>query len=159
MKQRRRAPKDLTARNKQLAMIHIAAADLGLRSPVDDSAYRDMLWTVARVRSAADLDDSGRAAVLKHLRAAGWGGGKAATGRYETGTPAALMRHLWTQLHKAGAVRDESDRALRRYIASHSSGAAGVAEVAPQHLSKAAAKGIIEQLKNWLARVEQRGTP
>ena len=39
---------------------------------MDDDAYRDVLWTVARVRSAADLDWSGRKRVLDHLKACGF---------------------------------------------------------------------------------------
>ena len=55
-------------RNKELAQIHIARQQLGM----DDDAYRDVLWTVARVRSAADLDWSGRKRVLDHLKACGF---------------------------------------------------------------------------------------
>jgi hypothetical protein len=39
-------PVDLT----ELAKIHIAADQLGLNKHGDDSAYRDMLWSIARVR-------------------------------------------------------------------------------------------------------------
>lgn len=56
------------SRRADLAKIHIAKKDLGL----DDEVYRDILWTVARVRSAGDLDDAGRRAVLEHFRARGW---------------------------------------------------------------------------------------
>ncbi len=55
-------------RKRELAMIHVAKSQLGL----DDDAYRDMLWTVARVRSAADLDWAGRKKVLDHLKAKGF---------------------------------------------------------------------------------------
>lgn len=55
-------------RNSELAKIHIAKQQLGL----DDDTYRSMLWTVARVRSAADLDHAGRQAVLDHLKARGF---------------------------------------------------------------------------------------
>ena len=51
------------ARNGDLASIHIRKAELGL----DDDAYRDLLWAIARVRSAADLDMTGRKTVLEHL--------------------------------------------------------------------------------------------
>lgn len=51
-------------RRRDLAAIHIAAKQLGL----DDDAYRAMLQTVAGARSAADLDATGRRAVLNHLR-------------------------------------------------------------------------------------------
>lgn len=50
-------------RRRDLARIHLAAKELGM----DDEQYRAMLWTVARVESAADLDAVGRRAVLAHL--------------------------------------------------------------------------------------------
>lgn len=55
-------------RRKDLAKIHLAKKQLGL----DDEAYRDVLWTIARVRSAADLDDAGRRRVLDHFRSRGF---------------------------------------------------------------------------------------
>ena len=55
-------------RNRELAQIHIAKAQLGL----DDDTYRDMLWTIGRVRSAGDLDHAGRRRVLEHLTSRGW---------------------------------------------------------------------------------------
>jgi len=51
-------------RNRDLARIHILKGQLRL----DDDTYRDMLFTLARVRSAKDLDAGGRAAVLGHLQ-------------------------------------------------------------------------------------------
>jgi len=55
-------------RNRELAQIHIAKAQLGL----DDATYRDMLWSIGRVRSAGDLDFTGRKRVLEHLRLRGF---------------------------------------------------------------------------------------
>ena len=60
--------KNPEARHRELAAIHVAKKQLGL----DDDAYRDMLFTVARVRSAADLDHAGRQAVIEHLRKRGF---------------------------------------------------------------------------------------
>lgn len=62
------ASKTDNTRNRELAQIHIAKQTLGL----DDDTYRDMLWTVGRVRSSADLDHAGRRRVLEHLKARGW---------------------------------------------------------------------------------------
>lgn len=56
------------SRNAELAKIHLAKKQLGL----DDETYRAMLWTLARVRSAKDLDEAGRRTVLDHLRARGF---------------------------------------------------------------------------------------
>jgi phage gp16-like protein len=148
---RRAAP---AGRNTELAKIHIAAEQLGLRRPGDDSAYRDMLWAVGRVRSAKDLDAGGREAVLKHLRACGFKDRAPSSSRYERGTPAALIRFLWTRLADAGLVRDRSDRALRRYIAQHGNVNSDFTpeEIAPQHLAESQQRQIIEQLKRWLQR-------
>jgi phage gp16-like protein len=55
-------------RRRELAKIHIAAEELGL----DRAAYEDMLWTLERVRSSADLDQAGRRRVLDHLRKRGF---------------------------------------------------------------------------------------
>src|SRR3989338_9024775 len=55
-------------RNKELAAIHTAKRDLGM----DDETYRAILWSVARVRSAKDLDHAGRMKVLDHFKACGW---------------------------------------------------------------------------------------
>ena len=55
-------------RTRELAQIHIARQQLGM----DDETYRSVLWTVARVRSAADLDWSGRKRVLDHMKSCGF---------------------------------------------------------------------------------------
>ena len=55
-------------RRRELAKIHIAKTQLG----IDDGAYRDMLWTLGRVRSSADLDYAGRQRVLEHLKKCGF---------------------------------------------------------------------------------------
>ncbi len=55
-------------RRRELAAIHVAKKQLGL----DDGTYRDMLWTVGRVRSAGDLDHAGRQAVIEHMRRRGF---------------------------------------------------------------------------------------
>lgn len=54
-------------RRAALAKIHLGAKQLGW----DRATYEDVLWTVARVRSSADLDAAGRARVIAHLRACG----------------------------------------------------------------------------------------
>jgi phage gp16-like protein len=56
------------ARARELATIHVAKAQLA----IDDATYRDLLWTLCRVRSAADLDAHGRRAVIEHFKSHGW---------------------------------------------------------------------------------------
>lgn len=55
-------------RNAELAKIHIAKKQLGM----DDDTYRDMLWILCGVRSAADLSPGARKEVLEHLKSAGF---------------------------------------------------------------------------------------
>lgn len=55
-------------RNADLAKIHIAKKDCGM----DDEAYRDLLWSIATVRSSKHLDNVGRQKVLAHFAARGW---------------------------------------------------------------------------------------
>lgn len=56
------------ARRRELGMIHIAAKQLG----IEGETYAAMLWSVARVHSAKDLDEAGRRAVIEHLKARGF---------------------------------------------------------------------------------------
>lgn len=60
-------------RHVDLAKIHLGAKQLGMDTTDKDphSSYRVMLWTAARVRSASELDATGRARVIAHLRACG----------------------------------------------------------------------------------------
>lgn len=55
-------------RRRDLAKIHIAKKQLGM----DETTYREMLNAVAGVGSAADLDERGRAKVIKHLQNIGF---------------------------------------------------------------------------------------
>lgn len=55
-------------RRKELAAIHLGKHQLGM----DDSAYRDLLWSVARRRSSKDLDEVGRQAVIERMRRLGF---------------------------------------------------------------------------------------
>jgi len=61
-------------RNAELAKIHIAAEQLGMdpRDKDPASEYRQMLYAVARVHSARDLDYAGRQRVIEHLKACGF---------------------------------------------------------------------------------------
>lgn len=52
-------------RNRELGRIHLLAKQLGLTR----DQYEAVLWTQARVESAADLDAHGRQVVIQHLQA------------------------------------------------------------------------------------------
>lgn len=59
---------DPDRRRRDMAFIHLAKKQLGM----DDATYRAMLWSVARVRSAADLDFTGLQRVRAHLERCGF---------------------------------------------------------------------------------------
>jgi phage gp16-like protein len=126
------------ARRRDLAAIHVAKKQLGM----DDGTYRDMLWSVARVRSSSDLDFAGRKSVLDHLRKCG----------FKSERPAARdpqsrkIRSMWLQLKDLGALRDPSEKALNRYVENQT----GVKAL--QWLSSEQASKVIESLKSWHRR-------
>ena len=88
-------------RGKDLARIHMAAAQLGL----DDETYRDCLFDLTGQRSAAALDAKQRWKVLRHLSRAG---AKAAQGPYPSkptivrADKAALIGKIEAYLAEAG---------------------------------------------------------
>jgi phage gp16-like protein len=60
--------KSTDVKAREIQLIHIAKQQLGL----DEATYRDMLWSVARVKSSTALDFAGRKKVLDHLKACGF---------------------------------------------------------------------------------------
>lgn len=146
-------------RRAELAKIHIAAKELGWIRAGDKSQYIDHLFTVCRVRSAADLDEYGRRKFLDHLRACGWPlkpqkrepvkkTGSASDGQIR------LIRHIWICLADAGVVRVRSEKGLRSYVEKQTKSLDpnGHGYSAPELLPKAAAYSIIEHLKQWAKR-------
>ncbi len=136
-------------RKNELAQIHIAKKDLAL----DDDTYRAMLWTVARVGSSADLDFHGRKRVLQHLKARGWvnkSPRKAGSRPMASDDQSRMIRALWIDLHSDGALFDSSEAALASYVKR-------ITKVeALQWLSSSEASRVIETLKKWLARYENK---
>lgn len=99
-------------RRRELAQIHIAKKQLGM----DDSTYREMLWTCARVRSSGDLDYAGRQRVLEHLKRCGFVVARPAAGNAEWGwidrAPAEkqkMLRKIVAMLRAAGRGRAYAD--------------------------------------------------
>jgi phage gp16-like protein len=139
-----------SARNAQLAQIHIAKSQLGLA----DDTYRDMLWTVARVRSAAELDFAGRMRVLEHLRARGFrpapprkaAGPQEQAPKLDEGPQASKIRAMWIALAEAGVVRDRSERALLAFVRRQT----GVERM--EWASMRQLDSVIEALKDWARR-------
>lgn len=130
-------------RNRELAQIHIAKKDLGL----DDETYRDMLFTIARVRSSGELDHAGRAKVLDHVKSRGW---KPKTSpmkaRQTDDLQINMCRALWLELHAAGKVYNPEESALQRYAQRQTK----VARL--EWLNQKQMNTVIESLKKWLDR-------
>lgn len=142
----RKARPRVDVRGRDLAIIHIAKKDLCL----DDATYRDMLWTIARVRTSADLDFAGRNRVIDHLKAKGWK--PTAASRRRTGRHLAddaqnrMIRGLWIDLHEAGKVENASEEALAAFCKR----VTGVDAL--QWTSPAQRSSVIEALKAWTRR-------
>lgn len=93
-------PTAKNTRTRQLARIHVLAKELGL----DRAAYEAVLWTVAGVQSAAELDDHGRRSVIQHLvsRLGHHGHQRRVAGRQPSSTPQRpLLRKIAAQLKAA----------------------------------------------------------
>lgn len=137
-------------RKRELAQIHVAKSQLGM----DDETYRDMLWTVARVRSAADLDWAGRKKVLDHLKAKGFKikpGKKIKTTRpLASDDQSKMIRALWLELHDYGYVENPSEAALAAFVNRMT----GVDAL--QWLKSTQASKVIEELKRWRGRDEHK---
>jgi hypothetical protein len=132
-------------RNAELAQIHVAKKQLGL----DDETYRAVLWAVARVKSAKDLDWTGRKTLLAHFKSRGWVARPPASAKAATPIVAGqegLLRALWAELHAAGKVRVDTEAALGGWL--HRNHWPERAE----WLSSAQLTAAIEGLKKWLAR-------
>ena len=166
MTSRRPAVNVSTDRKTELAKIHIGKAQLGL----DEETYRDMLWSIGRVTSSADLDAAGRAAVLEHLKRLGFKArhpGRARAPRRSvrrmtdgtvevlaTADQVALIRHIWIVMADHQVVRDRSEPALRAWIRAstrryHPQRAGWDA---PEFLPDDVAGYVIEHLKQWASR-------
>jgi hypothetical protein len=136
------------ARNGDLAAIHMAKAQLQL----SDDEYRDLMATVcAGVRSAAQLDFTGRRRFLAHLQAClRRQPGHQAKARHIKAAltdQQRLMWSLWMRLADAGMVKERSMRALEAWVRDHQIGVDRL-----QFLNKQQVDQVILGLKAWLKR-------
>lgn len=131
------------ARRADLAKIHLAKKDLGW----DDAFYRDILWSVCRVKSSAELDFMGRKRLLDHFKKCGWKVRSSAKGRaLATDNQSKMVRGLWLELHHLGYVDDPSESALAGWVKRETK------VDALQWLTEAQASQTIEKLKKWRDR-------
>ena len=133
------------ARRADLGAIHIVKKALGW----DDDIYRDVMFTVCRVRSSADLDFSGRKTFLAHLQACQRQmGGKTAPARKKVLWSAKQRQvwSLWQQLADAHLVKNRTHKALDGWIKRQT----GVDRL--EWLNPAQLDLVIDSAKQWLAR-------
>ena len=126
-------------RKRELAAIHVAKKQLAM----EDDTYRAMLWSIARVKSAGDLDHAGRKAVLDHLKACGFDHRRPTASDPQS----RRVRALWLDLKDLGVLRDASEGALNSYV-EHQTGVKALQWLSSEQVSK-----VIESLKAWQRRI------
>jgi phage gp16-like protein len=136
-------------RKADLAAIHIAKKQLGW----DDGMYRDILWTVCRVKSSGELDFTGRKRFLEHLRQCGFTNdrtqrqpGRRRAVAHELTPVQRKMFSLWQELADAKLVEDRRMSALVAF-AKRQTGVEHLEWLQPKQEDL-----VIESLKRWLGR-------
>lgn len=128
-------------RNSELAKIHIAKKDLGL----DDETYRDVLWTICRARTSADLDSYKRHKLITHFRSLGWKAQRSNKKRINDPKSKKIWS-LWYQLKDAGKIQYPTAKALRSEVRK-------LTDCDDLKFCTEAQKShVIEVLKGWLDR-------
>ncbi|VXA54716.1 conserved hypothetical protein [Acinetobacter proteolyticus] len=128
-----------------IKLIHVAKTKLDL----DDDVYRDILSSTTGKNSSKELNLAQLEAVLDRLKQLGFSvESKDKTGVKNIANDAQskLIRHLWLQLHQAGAVKDGSEKALAKFVENR------VQVSALQFLSSKNADMIINHLRQWCKR-------
>lgn len=142
-------------REREIRLIHVAKRELRL----DDETYRAMLFAVARVKSAKDLDWTGRKKVLDHMKARGFkvrrGGNAPARRSHDDRRDARYgkARKLFSLLAEAGHIEANTDQAFNAYLKR---------QTGMEHwrfLNGFQINTLIESMKTWCRRtgVELRG--
>lgn len=136
-------------RLRYIKLIHVARRELHM----DDDTYRMMLAGMKGLdgaTSTADLSVPNLLRVLEQLKLRGFKvrPNKAQKRPLADDNQSQKIRSLWLTLHDIGAVRDPSEEALAKFVL-------GMTHVsALQWLSSAQASRVIENLKQWLGRVQ-----
>ena len=137
-------------RQAELAKIHVAKKWFRL----DDETYRQFLMRETGKSSAAELDQAERSKVLDALKAAGFVEGNTHTAHiddFKDTTPQhRMIRALWAELQALGALRDSSEKGLRRFI-KRVSDCDSIRWLGLHEANK-----VIEALKSWRRREQQR---
>lgn len=137
-------------RLRLIKLIHVARRELQM----DDDTYRLMLAGMKGLggaTSTAKLTIANLQRVLEELKAKGF---KVRPNGKEKRPAAAdpssrKIRSLWLTLRDLGALRDASEQALVKFV----QGQTGAPAL--QWLTAEQASQVIEEMKKWIARIEQ----
>lgn len=143
------APSNPT-RLRLIKLIHVARRELRM----DDDTYRLMLAGMKGLggaTSTADLSVPNLTKVLEQLKRLGFTvrPNKVQKRPLANDEQSKKIRSLWLELHGLGAVRDPSEAALAKFVLSMTRVSA------LQWLTTAQASRVIENLKQWMGRVQQ----
>lgn len=139
-----------TQRARLVKLIHVGRRELQM----DESTYRLMLTNIGGSESTMAMDLRKLQAVLDHLKAKGFkvrasqkpGRPRSPDRRQDSSPSARKVRALWLFLHRLGAVRDPSERALAAYCKR-------IAKVDDLHWADAQRMDqLVETMKKWAMR-------
>lgn len=136
-------------RLRLIKLIHVARRDLRM----DADTYRLMLAGMKGLdgaTSTADLSVPNLFRVLEQLKQKGFKvrPSKAGKRTLADDDQSKKIRSLWLELHSLGVVRDPSEAALAKFVQSMTQVSA------LQWLNTAQASRVIENLKQWMGRVQ-----
>ena len=132
-------------KTKLIQLIHVGKTQLGL----DDDLYREVLESCTGKTSSKLLNIGQLESVLDRMKQLGFqveSKDKTGVKNLADDAQSKLIRHLWLQLHKAGQVRNSSEKALAKFVENK------VGVSALQFLSTKNADMIITHLRQWCKR-------
>lgn len=140
-------------KTKLIQLIHIGKSKLGL----DDELYREVLENTTGKNSSKAMTVEQLEAVLDRMKQLGFdieSKSKAGVKNLADDEQSKLIRHLWLELYNAGEVRNNSEKALAKFVENK------VNVSALQFLSSHHADMIIKHLRQWCKRCGiERKTP
>lgn len=132
-------------KTKLIQLIHIGKSKLGL----DDELYREVLESTTGKNSSKAMTVAQLEAVLDRMKQLGFdieSKAKAGVKNLADDAQSKLIRHLWLELYNAGEVRNNSEKALAKFVENK------VHVSALQFLNSQSADMIITHLRQWCKR-------
>ncbi|WP_121775547.1 gp16 family protein [Acinetobacter bereziniae] len=132
-------------KTKLIQLIHVGKNKLGL----DDDLYREVLESTTGKTSSKVMTVAQLEAVLDRMKQLGFdieSKNKAGVKNLADDAQSKLIRHLWLELYNAGEVRNNSEKALAKFVENK------VHVSALQFLNSDHADMIITHLRQWCKR-------